>query len=108
MRNKLGVALAGAAALIAIGGTATPASAVEMQPMSKHTGTAGCFNWSWADGDVTTTVYFHNTCDRTEWIDITWTHGGGEYTAPYLAGTKDSFKDYGSVKSIRDAGPWTG
>ncbi|MFE2065776.1 MULTISPECIES: hypothetical protein [unclassified Streptomyces] len=108
MSSRFRVALASATALIALGAAAAPASATEMQPMSKHTGTAGCFNWSWADGDVTTTVYFHNTCKRAEWIDIIWTHGGGEYEAPYGAGEKGSYKDYGAVKSITDMGPWTG
>ncbi|MFF3155034.1 hypothetical protein [Streptomyces sp. NPDC057910] len=47
--------------------------------MSTHRGSSGCFNWSWADGVSTTTVYFHNTCNYTSTINIWWRQGGSDY-----------------------------
>ncbi|MER6734702.1 hypothetical protein [Streptomyces puniciscabiei] len=109
MRKALrAAALASAAALIAVGATAVPASAAEMQPMSKHTGKAGCFSWSWSDGWVTTTVYWRNTCDHAEYLYISWNHDSDYGPYVQLAGEKNSASGYGSVTDIADRGRYTG
>lgn len=103
MNRKLRAALASAAALLAVSAAAGPASAAEMQPMSKHTGTTGCFNWSWADGWDSTTVYFHNTCKTTHVIEITWNHDL-EYDASIPADYKSSHNGLGSMTHLYDRG----
>lgn len=100
MRKTLRTAaMASAAALIAVGATAVPASAAEMQPMSKHTGSAGCVNWSWADGWTTTTVYYHSTCSQTWWVNVEFNHDTtkSDLVAP---GGKGSLKGTGSFKDM--------
>ena len=80
---------------------ATPTPAV-VQPMSYHSGTSGCFNWSWSDGNITTTVYYHNVCGSTETLDIWW-KTGSTYTLHAVtagAGVHGSIKESGSIYSI--------
>ncbi|MBX7468197.1 MULTISPECIES: hypothetical protein [Streptomyces] len=71
--------------------------------MSTHRGSSGCFNWSWADGVSTTTVYFHNTCNYTSTINIWWRQGGSDYmrASTVAADGKGSLWHDGSVKSIQ-------
>lgn len=94
--------LAATAAMVLVGsGAAMAASPSAVAPMSKHTGTSGCFNWSWADGTITTTVYFHNTCPHKEVIAISWS-GGGYATATIQAGAKGHGSGLGHVVAIDD------
>lgn len=99
--NRVSKAVAAFAAVpvlaLALAGTASAA------PASVHRGTSGCFNWSWADGNVTATVYYHNTCSDTEQIHIWWRLTGGteELHAPKVAaGAKGHIKNSGTVISI--------
>jgi hypothetical protein len=67
-----------AAAALAVGMSAAfalPAQAATAAPMSTHRGTSGCFNWSWADGTTTTTIYYHNTCSTTKHLCVWWKDG---------------------------------
>jgi hypothetical protein len=94
---KVGVT---ATALLATGlALATPAQAAAD---AKHTGRSGCFNWSWADGISTTTVYYHNICDQKATINIWWKDGKVEYMKAdtVRAGGKGHLKHTGDVKSI--------
>lgn len=82
------------AAILASTGTASA---------STHRGTSGCFNWSWADGTISATVYYHNTCNRTETINIWWKASGGRHimhAATVKAGAKGHIKEDGTVESI--------
>lgn len=81
---------------------AAPAQAATATPMSMHRGTSGCFNWSWADGVSTTTVYFHNTCNYTSTINIWWQQGSSTYMRASTVGPdgKGSLWHDGSVRSI--------
>lgn len=69
---------------------------------AKHTGRSGCFNWSWADGVSTTTVYYHNICDKKATINIWWKDGKVEYMKAdtVAADGKGHLKHTGDVKSI--------
>lgn len=98
MRSIAKVAVT-ASVLLAGMAVATPAQAAAD---SKHTGRSGCFNWSWADGISTTTVYFHNICDHKATINIWWKDGQVEYmkAANVAADGKGSLKHTGDVKSI--------
>ncbi|MCU1679459.1 MAG: hypothetical protein JWQ81_198 [Amycolatopsis sp.] len=104
--NRVTKAVAALAVLPAIAFAVTgTASAAPAQPASKHTGTAGCFNWSWADGTSTTTVYYHNTCNHSEQIHIWWQVSSTveRLHAPTVAaGAKGHVKEDGKVKSIDD------
>ncbi|WP_327730572.1 hypothetical protein OG250_36535 [Streptomyces sp. NBC_00487] len=94
---KIGVT---ATALLATGlALATPAQAAAD---AKHTGRSGCFNWSWADGVSTTTVYYHNICDKKATINIWWKDGKVEYMKAdtVAADGKGHLKHTGDVKSI--------
>lgn len=67
-----------AAAALAVGMSAAfalPAQAATAAPMSTHRGSSGCFNWSWADGTATTTIYYHNTCSTTKHLCVWWKDG---------------------------------
>ncbi|MEW5355943.1 MULTISPECIES: hypothetical protein [unclassified Streptomyces] len=60
-KHRLGVIAAGSAALLGIAAV-SPASAATMSAAAVHRGSVGCFNYSWGDGSVTYTIYYHNTC----------------------------------------------
>ncbi|MFD9005149.1 hypothetical protein ACFV0T_30080 [Streptomyces sp. NPDC059582] len=98
MRSIAKVAVT-ASVLLAGLAVATPAQAAAD---SKHTGRSGCFNWSWADGVSTTTVYFHNICDKKATINIWWKDGRVDVmrAATVAADGKGHIKHAGSVKSI--------
>lgn len=60
--------LAAASATAALGltlGATTPAAAATEAADAVHRGSVTCFNYSWGDGTVTWTVYYHNTCSST-------------------------------------------
>ncbi|WP_133913349.1 hypothetical protein [Streptomyces sp. NBC_00582] len=99
MRSMVKLAATTASVLLAGIAIATPAQAAAD---SKHTGRSGCFNWSWADGISTTTVYFHNICDHKATINIWWKDGAVEYmkAATVAADGKGNLKHTGDVKSI--------
>ena len=83
-----------AALLLASAGTASA---------STHRGTSGCFNWSWADGDVSATVYYHNTCSKTEELTIWWKAYPNRHimhTVTAKAGAKGHIKEDGTIESI--------
>lgn len=103
MRKGFGAAtVVAASAALVLAGSATALATVT--PMSKHTGTAGCFNWSWADGTISTTVYFHNTCTDTETITISWSQG--HFVAGDIAPNgKGHAQGTGHVIAIDDLGP---
>ena len=62
-RVLVGTAIAVAAVTAGVG-TAATASA------EKITGTTGCFNYSYGDGGVSTTVYYHNLCNHNATVII--------------------------------------
>jgi hypothetical protein len=99
-------ATVGAIALAGVA-MAAPAQAATAQPMSYHSGSAGCFNWSWSDGITSTTVYYHNTCGHTELIRIIWNENSTTQHSKVItvgAGAKGHDKEDGSVRSIEDWG----
>ncbi|GAA4086762.1 hypothetical protein GCM10022284_23940 [Streptomyces hundungensis] len=102
MRKLMKAAIAASLVVGSIAITA-PAEAATASPMSTHRGSSGCFNWSWADGVSTTTVYFHNTCNYTSTINIWWRQGGSDYmrASTVAADGKGSLWHDGSVKSIQ-------
>jgi hypothetical protein len=108
MRKGLStVAVIAATAGMVLVGTASAMaepSASTVVPLSKHTGTAGCFNWSWADGTLSTTVYFHNTCPFADTISIKWSQGHS-VSGSIASDGKGNAKGAGSVTSITDKGP---
>ncbi|RPE45201.1 hypothetical protein EDD90_8464 [Streptomyces sp. Ag109_O5-1] len=63
LRQRFGVMAVGSAALLVMG-SAAPAGAASLDADSVHRGSVGCFNYSWGDGDVTYTIYYHNTCSE--------------------------------------------
>jgi hypothetical protein len=105
MRKGIAAATVAAAAtaLVLVGSASAMAASPSgvVAPMSKHTGTAGCFNWSWADGTVSTTVYFHNTCQHKETISISWS-SGHFVVGDILAGEKAHAQGVGHVVAIDD------
>jgi hypothetical protein len=68
---------------------------------SKHTGTSGCFNWSWADGTSTTTIYYHNTCSTTKHLCVWWKSGNTDTLHKLTAagGAKGHRKEDGTIIS---------
>ncbi|MFF4313631.1 hypothetical protein ACWDFR_11740 [Streptomyces sp. 900105755] len=60
-RHRFAVTAASSVAILGMVAV-TPASAATLSPASSHTGSVGCFNYSWADGTVSYTIYYHNTC----------------------------------------------
>ncbi|MGW3122967.1 hypothetical protein ACWDBW_38630 [Streptomyces sp. NPDC001107] len=77
MQNTGRIRKAALACSLAVAATAfaTPAQAATLTPLSTHRGTSGCFNWSWADGNTTATIYYHNTCKSTKQLVVTWETG---------------------------------
>jgi prepilin-type processing-associated H-X9-DG protein len=61
LKQRLSVIAAGSVAILGIA-AGTPASAATASADSVHRGSVGCFNYSWADGSATYTIYYHNTC----------------------------------------------
>jgi hypothetical protein len=62
--TKVAAAVTVGVAVVAGTGAAVAAETHTAKPMSYHTGRTGCFTWSWSDGDITTQVYYHNTCNH--------------------------------------------
>ncbi|MGE7439920.1 hypothetical protein [Kitasatospora sp. NPDC001175] len=101
-------AVALAAAAVTVGSIAVPASAATAgtaRLRAQHSGTSGCFNWSWADGWTTSTLYFHNTCRRKEWLHIEWSSGDG-FLRGIDADAKGHAEADGSVLYVEDGGPY--
>lgn len=63
--RKGAIVAATAATALAIGATAPAAAADAASTRAVHRGSAKCINWSWGDGSVTWTVYYHSTCSST-------------------------------------------
>ncbi|WP_152627311.1 hypothetical protein [Streptacidiphilus melanogenes] len=95
------VALGSALGVAGVADAATPSPTL-VRPMSYHSGSSGCFNWSWADGITSTTVYYHNTCNYTATLDIWWKTGSVQslHAVTAKAGAKGSIKENGSISSI--------
>lgn len=77
-RNRIAVVIATAAAAV-LATLAVPAAAPAEIPVRTvaQTGAAGvhrgggeCINWSWADGNVSTTIYFNNHCGSARWLEV--------------------------------------
>ncbi|MGW6985080.1 hypothetical protein ACWGE1_37440 [Streptomyces sp. NPDC054932] len=85
--------------VLATAGLSSPAYAAAD---GMHRGKSGCFNWSWADGISTTTVYYSNTCDKTASMNIWWQDGAISKMKKVTAGAgaKGSIKNTGTVKRI--------
>lgn len=91
-----------AAAALAVGLSAAfalPAQAATAAPMSTHRGSSGCFNWSWADGTTTTTIYYHNTCSTTKHLCVWWKDGQENNLHRITAGAdaKGHLKEPGTI-----------
>jgi hypothetical protein len=87
---------------VSVLGLATPAQAATVAPMSTHRGTSGCFNWSWVDGNVTATVYYHNICKTTQRLKVTWKSGviKNEITFKVKAGAKGHDQEDGTIVKV--------
>ncbi|WP_330231709.1 hypothetical protein OHA40_03940 [Nocardia sp. NBC_00508] len=75
LMSKLTTALMAApvfATAIAAAPTALAQPMAPFQAVDMHRGEAGCFAWSWADGNTTTTVYWHNRCSTEKTLLIEW------------------------------------
>ncbi|MFF4960790.1 hypothetical protein [Streptomyces sp. NPDC001222] len=62
LKQRFSLIAASSVAILSIT-AATPASAATMSADAVHRGSIGCFNFSWGDGSVTWTIYYHNTCN---------------------------------------------
>ncbi|MEU3711878.1 hypothetical protein [Streptomyces catenulae] len=105
MRNRSIIAALGTAAAAVLAFGAGPASA-DSGPgptiQRTHRGSTGCFNWSWADGTVTTTVYWHNTCKTSHFLRVRFGDTGHCFQT---AGHKKAHATFGAPpSSIRDTG----
>ncbi|MFI7405894.1 hypothetical protein ACIBW9_36425 [Streptomyces sp. NPDC049541] len=80
---------------------ALPAQAATASPMSTHRGTSGCFNWSWADGTTTATIYYHNTCNTTRDLCVWWRDGSVHrlHRLTAAADAKGHRKENGTIES---------
>ncbi|MFD4503057.1 hypothetical protein [Streptomyces sp. NPDC058457] len=98
----LGKAVAAAALTAGLSAAfALPAQAATVTPMSTHRGSVPCFNWSWADGTSTTTIYYHNTCDTTQHLCVWWKDGqeNNLHRITAAADEKGHLKEPGTIKS---------
>ncbi len=89
------------AAGLGVGVGAAPASA------AVHRGVSGCFSWSWGDGNVSVTVYWHNRCTTKHKLNIKYSLGWTtkKYTAVVGANGKGHKKfQTASIVSITDGG----
>lgn len=70
--QRLGAVAAAAAAILAVSAStpAMAATSADASPLSYHSGSTGCFSWSWTDGSVTWTVYYHNTCSGKSGLEV--------------------------------------
>ena len=78
LRNRIGVVVATATATV-LTSLAVPAAApaetqvrtvAQTAPASVHRGGGECINWSWSDGNVSTTIYFNNHCGSARWLEV--------------------------------------
>ncbi|MET9291916.1 hypothetical protein [Streptomyces sp. NPDC003077] len=101
--RRISKAVVAASMAVATLGIAAPASqAATAGADDMHRGRSGCFNWSWADGVSTTTVYYHNTCNKKASLYIWWKNGAVDQMKRVDAGPGGSghIKHVGTVKSI--------
>jgi hypothetical protein len=98
--TKIAAAVTVGAAVVAGAGAAVAAETRTAQPMSLHTGSTGCFSWSWSDGNVSTTVYYHNTCGRSAQIGIRWRFDSDIQWYTVGANQKGHASGNGAVMSI--------
>jgi hypothetical protein len=103
LRTRAAVIATAAVATAGLGASvgAAPASA------SVHRGVAGCFAWSWGDGNTSVTVYWHNRCKTAHKLKIKYSLGWTYKT--YSANVKANGKGHkkfqtASIVSITDAG----
>ncbi|GAA3173932.1 MULTISPECIES: hypothetical protein [Streptomyces] len=102
-RSKIAALGAAAAAVIALGaGPADAASASVPSIQKMHRGTSHCFRYSWADGTVTTTVYWHNTCKSSHFLRIRFGGDGRCFQTPGRSKRQATF--FGPPASIKDTG----
>ncbi|MFC5834110.1 hypothetical protein [Nonomuraea insulae] len=103
IRNRVAAFAAASvvAAGLGVGLGAAPASA------DVHRGVAGCFAWSYGDGNSSVTVYWHNRCKTKHKLKIkyslSWTTKN--YTA-VVGGNGKGHKKFqtASIVSIKDGG----
>ncbi|GGS57128.1 hypothetical protein GCM10010156_14790 [Planobispora rosea] len=102
LRTRVAVVVAASLTAAGLGvGVAAPASA------DVHRGVAGCFAWSWGDGNTSVTVYWHNRCDNKRKLKIKYSLGWTtkSYTAVVGADGKGHKKfQTASIVSITDGG----
>ncbi|MEU3988908.1 hypothetical protein OG301_07040 [Streptomyces platensis] len=99
--RRISKAVVAASLAIATVGLTAPASQAATAGASER-GTSGCFNWSYSEGTSTTTVYWHNTCNKKAQLFIWWKNGAVDQMKRVDAGAhaKGHIKHAGSVKSI--------
>lgn len=98
----LGKSLAATVLTVGLGAAFTlPAQAATMSPMSTHRGSTTCFNWSWADGNTTATIYYHNTCSTTKHLCVWWKDGqeNNMHRVTAAGDAKGHLKEPGTIKS---------
>ncbi|SEG93244.1 hypothetical protein SAMN05444920_10872 [Nonomuraea solani] len=103
LRNRAAVVAAASVvtAGLGVGVGATPASA------DVHRGVAGCFAWSWGDGNTSVTVYWSNRCKTTHKLKIKYSLGWTTKNYTAVVGGKDKgHKRFqtASIVSIKDGG----
>jgi hypothetical protein len=103
LRKRAAVVAAASAVAVGLGAGlgATPASA------GVHRGVAGCFAWSWGDGNTSVTVYWHNRCKTKHKITIKYSLGWTTKTySANVAGDGKGHKKFqtASIVSIKDSG----
>jgi hypothetical protein len=91
-----------ATAGLGVGIGAAPASA------AVHRGVAGCFAWSWGDGNTSVTVYWHNRCSTKHKLKIKYSLGWTTKTYTAIVGHvhANGHKKFqtASIVSIKDGG----
>ena len=87
LTSKLATVLLAAPVLattIAAAPAAVASPSVSFQEADIHRGTAGCFAWSWGDGDISWTVYWHNQCSSEKTLVIEWFNDLGPIPSSYV------------------------
>ncbi|MEW9518917.1 hypothetical protein [Streptomyces tubercidicus] len=102
MRRISKAVVAASLAIATLGLTAPASQAASASADDMHRGSSGCFNWSWSDGTSTSTVYWHNTCNKKAQLFIWWKNGAVDQMKRVDAGAhgKGHIKHAGTVKSI--------
>ncbi|MEO6082008.1 MAG: hypothetical protein ABIQ18_02790 [Umezawaea sp.] len=101
--NRVTKFLATAAAVPVLAmGLAGVASADGLSTQSTHTGQTTCFNWRWADGNITATIHFNNFCTSEQSLSVWWKQGSLLTLRVFTLSGGDSgaFKGDGTISSI--------